>query len=47
MDVTEEGGEVVHVVDRLAAETVLEEVSAAAVLAVVVVDVGVGNALRG
>lgn len=35
MDVTEEGGEVVHVVDGLAAETLLEEVAAALVLAVV------------
>ena len=35
MDVTEEGGEVVHVVDGLAAETLLEEMAAALVLAVV------------
>ena len=36
MDVTEEGGEVVHVVDGLAAETLLEEVAVALVLAVVI-----------
>lgn len=47
MDVTEEGGEVVHVVDGLAAETLLEEVAAALVLAVVIIDVSVCDALYG
>lgn len=47
MNVTEEGGEVVHVVDGLAAETLLEEVTAALVLAVVIIDVSVCDALYG
>ena len=47
VDVTEEGGEVVHVVDRLGTESLLEEMTAATVLAVVVIDVGICNTLDG
>lgn len=46
MNVAEEGGEIVHVVYRLAAKTFLEKMSAALVLAVVVIDVSVSNAFE-
>lgn len=47
VDVTEEGGEIVHVVYRFTAEAFLEEMAAALVLAVVVIDVSVSDALEG
>ena len=34
VDIAEEGGEVVHIVDRLGAETLLEEMAATLILAV-------------
>ena len=46
VDVTEEGGEIVHVVYRFAAEAFLEEMAAALVLAVVVIDVSVSDAFE-
>ena len=47
MDVAQEGGEIGHVVDGLALEALLEEVTVATVLVVVVVDVAAGYALDG
>ena len=47
VDVAQEGGEVVHVVDRLGTESLLEEVTASSVLAIVVIDVGICNTLDG
>ena len=47
MDVSQEGGEVVHVVDRLRFESLAEEVTVAPVLVVIVIDVAAGDALHG
>ena len=45
MDVTEQGGKVCHIVNRLRFESIFEQVPVATVLAVIIEHIATGNAL--